>query len=133
MRRPILVLIVVLLPGLAGGQSLSKEQIKQAKQHYSAGAAAEKKADWATAVKEYSAAYEITRDPKVFYPIAKAHEQAGKLDDALLYYRRYLNEATLSDAGENEVKAKIDALEAKTRPAEPPPTETPASVPGEGD
>jgi tetratricopeptide (TPR) repeat protein len=113
MRSSILALALTLLPGLAAAQQLTKEQIAKAKEHYQAGTAAEARGAYDEAVKEFEAAYDITKDPKVFYPIAKAHESAGHLEDALIYYRRYLGEAKLSPQLEAEVKARIEVVEKK--------------------
>src|SRR6185295_18293526 len=101
------------------GQALSKDQIEKAKQHYLAATAAEQKGDYATAIAEFTAAYDVTKDPKLFYQIAHANELAGKIDEALIYYRRFLNEAKLSPQAQGETQDKIDELEA-SRATKPP-------------
>jgi hypothetical protein len=46
------------------------------------------------AARDYSAAYEITKDPVLFFKIGTANEKAGKCDVAVGYYQRYLKEAS---------------------------------------
>jgi hypothetical protein len=45
------------------------------------------------AIRDYGGAYDITKDPVLFFKIGTANEQAGKCDVALVYYARYLKEA----------------------------------------
>jgi hypothetical protein len=45
------------------------------------------------AVRDYGAAYDITKDPVLFFKIGTADEKAGKCDVALVYYQRYVKEA----------------------------------------
>ena len=48
--------------------------------------------DNAGAAKEYQAAYDITKDPRVFFNIARAYEKSGDAKTALVYYHRYVDE-----------------------------------------
>jgi hypothetical protein len=48
---------------------------------------------FADAVRDYGAAYDITKDPVLFFKIGTANEKAGKCDVALVYYGRYVKEA----------------------------------------
>jgi hypothetical protein len=49
---------------------------------------------FADAARDYSAAYDITKDPVLFFKIGTANEKAGKCDVAVGYYQRYLKEAS---------------------------------------
>jgi hypothetical protein len=44
------------------------------------------------AVRDYNAAYDITKDPILFFKVGVAFEKAGKCEAAVGYYRRYLQE-----------------------------------------
>ena len=45
------------------------------------------------AVTNFGGAYEITKDPVLFYKIGVANQKLGKCDTALIYFGRYLKEA----------------------------------------
>lgn len=61
------------------------------------------------AIRNYSAAYDLTHDPVLFYKIGSANERAGKCDVALIYYGRYLQEAKGTDAFVEQTRARIRA------------------------
>lgn len=65
----------------------------RAKQLYDAASSELDKGAYTDAVRDFGAAYEITKDPVVFYKIGVANEKAGKCDVALVYYLRYVREA----------------------------------------
>jgi tetratricopeptide (TPR) repeat protein len=130
MRVTILTL-ALLLGGLASGigapsaHAQSKPDYAAARKHYMNAQQAEKAGDYDTAVSEYAAAYDITKDAKILYSVAKAYEGGGNKDAAVVYYRRYVNEA--KDAKDrDEVKKHITELEGAptpppTNPTPPPP------------
>jgi tetratricopeptide (TPR) repeat protein len=127
MRVSILTL-ALLLGGLVvfGAPSAAYAQGKPdyaaARKHYMNAQQAEKAGDYDTAVSEYAAAYDITKDAKILYSVAKAYEGGGNKDAAVVYYRRYVNEA--KDAKDrDDVKKHITELEGA--PATPTPTPTP--------
>jgi len=65
----------------------------RAKDLYKSAEAAVKDGRFLDAARDYGGAYEITRDPVLFFKIGSANERAGKCDLALIYYGRYLREA----------------------------------------
>ncbi len=65
----------------------------RAKQLYDAASSELDKGAYVDAVRDFGAAYDITKDPVVFYKIAVANEKSGKCDVALVYYARYVREA----------------------------------------
>jgi hypothetical protein len=65
----------------------------RAKQLYDAASSELDKGAYTDAVRDFGAAYEITKDPVVFYKIGVANEKAGKCDVALVYFLRYVREA----------------------------------------
>jgi hypothetical protein len=97
---------------------------------------------YADAARDYTAAYEISRDPVVFFKIGSAHEKAGACDVAVTWYRRYLDEAKPEEKFAKLAQERIDACKpgslqpkanveskpeaAETKPAEP---EAPAELP----
>ena len=72
--------------------------MSKAKDFYKSAEAAIKDGRFLDAARDYGAAYEITRDPVLFYKIGSANERAGKCDVALIYYGRYLREARPADS-----------------------------------
>jgi hypothetical protein len=63
----------------------------------------------ADAIRDFGAAYDITKDPVMFYWIGNANAQAGKCDVALIYYGRYLKEGKPSDDLLVTVRQRISA------------------------
>lgn len=95
----------VVIGALVGGTILphaSRAQgtpdLSRAKDLYKSAEAAVKDGRFAEAAGDYGAAYEITRDPVLFFKIGSANERAGKCGLALIYYGRYLREAHPSEA-----------------------------------
>jgi len=123
MRVSILSLTLV-LGGLAfgygqpGAYAQGKPDFAAARKHYMTAQQAEKAGDYDTAVAEYAAAYDITKDAKILYSVAKAYEGGGNKDAAVVYYRRYVNEAKEAK-DRDDVKKHIAELEGT--PATPPP------------
>lgn len=95
----------VVIGALVGGTILphpshaqGTPDVARAKDLYRSAEAAVKDGRFAEAAGDYGAAYEITRDPVLFFKIGSANERAGKCDLALIYYGRYLREAHPSEA-----------------------------------
>lgn len=78
-----------------------------AKKHYSAAEAAAQAQDWSTAAKEYGVAYEITRDPVLFFKLGNAYQLSGDCTRAVEYYERYIAEAKPSEEYETDTKSRI--------------------------
>ena len=132
MRVSILTL-GLLLGGLLWASSAAaqaKPDFAAARKHYVNAQTAEKAGDYDTAVSEYAAAYDITKDAKILYSVARAYEAGGNKDAAVVYYRRYVNEA--KEAKDRDaVKAHIAELEGAAKPA-PTPTPPPGPKPAPG-
>lgn len=73
------------------------------------------------AARSYGSAYEISKDPVLFFKMGSALDKAGKCQVAITYYRRYLREAKPAANYQKLTAERIAACEAKTgaRPAEP--------------
>ncbi len=91
-----------------------------AKQHYQAAEDASAKGDHATAAREYGIAYEITKDPVLFYKIGQSYDRAGDCTSASVYYGRYLKEGNPSE----EFKAKTEEALKACGQKPPPPSNT---------
>lgn len=102
----------------------------RASELYNAAAQAMTDSRFDDAARDFLAAYEITKDPVVFFKIGTAYEKAGKCGDALGYYERYLSEAKPDENFTTLTRDRIDAcratLSAKA-PEAPPPAPVPAS------
>src|SRR5262249_39449573 len=90
--RGMLVGVVISLAGSAAAQPAPPVDYAHAAELYKA-AEAEVAADKLDdAIRDYSAAYDITKDPVLFYKIGVANQRASKCEVALVYFGRYLRE-----------------------------------------
>ena len=108
MKMRILVgaaLAVVASAGLASAQP----DYKAAAEHYKAAETAMAAGDFSGAALEYGIAYDITKDPILFFKIGQANQRAGKCPVALTYYNRYLREGNPSDEYRTQTTAAIAA------------------------
>lgn len=88
------VLAIGLCAGLATLASAQPTpDFARAKQLYDAATSELDKGAYTDAVRDFGAAYDITKDPVVFFKIGVANEKAGKCEVALVYYARYVREA----------------------------------------
>ena len=95
MRR---VLAGVLVGVLVGSAAIAQTpDVDRAKDLYVSARKALDEGRHTDAVRDFGAAYEITKDAVMFYWIGNANERAGKCDVALAYYGRYLKEGKPSD------------------------------------
>src|SRR6476660_2713923 len=65
---------------------------KQAKEHYKNAETAMAASAYEYAASEYGMAYELMKDPILFFKIGEADQKAGKCAAAITYYKRYLKE-----------------------------------------
>jgi hypothetical protein len=98
-RRSLGVGAVAVAAALAGavaappiGHAQPAPDLDRAKELYASAEAAMKDGRFDDAARDYGAAYEVSKDPALFYKIARAHESAGRCETALIYYARYLRE-----------------------------------------
>jgi len=85
---------------------------KKAARHFAAAERAEKRKDYATAIREYKKAYKVKPHASVLYNIAVDYEALSDWGQAAEYYRRYLDE-TVDPADHAQVEAELDVLQAK--------------------
>lgn len=82
---------------------------KQAEAHYRVGKAFFYQKQFARAAEEYRAAHALMPDPAFLYNIGLALEKGGQLEEALSYYRRYI-EADPSGLAADEVSERVAVL-----------------------
>jgi hypothetical protein len=75
----------------------AQPDVTRAKELYQAAEQAMAEKRYADAARDYGAAYDLTKDPALFYKIGSANERAGTCDIALIYYGRYLREGKPSE------------------------------------
>lgn len=105
------VLCALVLATPAAAQE--KPDYEAAKRHYAAAEAAVAAGEWEKAAAEYGTAYEITRDPVLFFKLGDAYQNLGDCARASDYYRRYLEEAKPSEAFVADTEARLEACEAQ--------------------
>lgn len=84
-----------------------KPDYADAKQHYADAEKAAQERDWAQAAKEYGIAYDITRDPVLFFKLGNAYQLSGDCTRAVEYFQRYLAEAKPSAEYQADTQARI--------------------------
>ncbi|HEY5925491.1 MAG TPA: tetratricopeptide repeat protein [Kofleriaceae bacterium] len=127
----IAVLVAVAAPAAAGPTA-----VEQAKARFKQGKAYQDVGQYERAAAEYKAAYELDRRPEMLFNVAQAYRLAAKKQDALDYFKRYLD-AQPSGAGADEARKHVAALTMEleeekraqqAQPVEPPPVEKPLPV-----
>jgi len=106
-----------------------KPDFTRAKQLYDAASSELDKGAYTDAVRDFGAAYEITKDPVVFYKIGVANEKAGKCDVALVYYARYVREAKPAQHFIDITKEHVAACGGDWRSLEAKPADKPVDKP----
>jgi hypothetical protein len=95
-----------------------KPDYDKAREHYTKGTAALQARDFSSAAREFGAAYQITKDPVLFFKIAQAHDNASDCESALVYYGRYLKEANPSKEDQAVAEQRVMACTKKMGSAE---------------
>jgi len=94
----VLAAVCVTLAALAATAAAQNQpDFQSAAAHYKAAETAMTTGDFNAAALEYGIAFDITKDPILFFKIGQANERAGKCPVALTYYNRYLREGNPSD------------------------------------
>jgi hypothetical protein len=110
---PMRVAASVVVGGLAGltavGVGQPAPDFAHATELYNAAETAMTEQRYADAIRDYAAAYDITKDPVLFYKLGSANERAGNCQAALTYYAGYLKEAKPTDRFKVLTEAHIRA------------------------
>lgn len=91
----------------------ARPDIEKAREHYKKATEALAIKDYAIAAREFGLAYQITKDPVLFFKIALAHDKAGDCEAALIYYGRYLREGNPSEADRADTEKRVDECKRK--------------------
>jgi tetratricopeptide (TPR) repeat protein len=103
-----LVFVLVMVLGAASAHAEDKAKAQQAfaegRQHFDLG-------EYKEALESFKLAYRNFEDPTILFNIAQCQRQLGNTEDAVAFYRKYLNK--VPDARNSaEVQATIDKLNA---------------------
>src|SRR5262245_26114878 len=110
MRRALAGVIVGTVAGLcAVGAGQPAPDFDRASELYKSAEAAMAEQRYADAIRDYAAAYDITKDPVLFYKLGAASERAGNCSAALTYYAGYLKDAKPTDRFKVLTEAHIRA------------------------
>jgi hypothetical protein len=117
-------LALAVTAGLAGAQP-AQPDYKAAAVHYKAAESAMASGDYSAAALEYGIAFDITKDPILFFKIGQANDKAGRCAIALTYYNRYLREGNPSAEYRALTEERVAACSAAQAPDAPPDTGLP--------
>ena len=127
-----LVGLAVMPVAPSAGHAQPAPELSRAKDLYGAAEAAMKDSRFDDAIRDYGLAYELSRDPALFFKLGRAYERAGTCEIALTYYARYLREGTPAEPFATTTRQRITAcggdprsLEAGASPVAPPPMAPP--------
>ncbi len=119
---------MILVVLLASTHAHADPDFAHAKDLYRAAEAAMLGGRYVEALVDYGSAYDITKDPVLFYKLGSANERAGNCDVAIGFYRRYLAEAHPDANYIALTRDRITACGGDTKVA-PPPPDVPAPPP----
>lgn len=128
MRISSLAVVAALVAGMGVARADSADT-KRAADLYSAAEQDMKDSKYEDAVRDYAAAYELTKDPVLFFKLGSAFEKAGKCEPAIAYYRRYLAEAKPTEKFVALTKERLAGCGATPEPDTLPPTNPPPTNP----
>ncbi|MCX5741200.1 MAG: hypothetical protein NT062_01735 [Proteobacteria bacterium] len=130
------VLVGVIVSALATSVAAQPSGGGRAKELYVAAEAAMAEQRFDDAIRDYGAAYELSKQPTLFYKIGAANEKAGKCPTAIAYYRRYLREGKPPEKFVALTRERItacggdpDETTEKVAPPPPPPPPPPLPLP----
>jgi hypothetical protein len=118
MRARHALLVVCLGVGLlaVARPAHAEPDYEAARKAYTTAEKAFAKGEYDLAAREFGTAYDITKDPVLFFRIALSYEKSGDCDTAVVYFGRYLREA---EAAAEERKLAEQALARCTKASAP--------------
>jgi len=130
--------IAIVWPGRADAAQLTQAQKDEVKLHYQRATRAYDLQKYKEAIEEYQKAYEISGDPPMLYNIGQAYRLADQPEEAVRYYRRFLQrmpnarnredvERKIADQ-EKLIEERRKAAAAVAPPPPPPPPKSPPIV-----
>jgi hypothetical protein len=103
----------------------SAADVELAKRHFELGKTYYNQAAYAKALQAFEESYKLSQRPELLYNIGKCHEALGALEQAITYYRRFLD----AKGPDPNIEARIRNLEARLKASRPEPSPTPTSSP----
>src|SRR4051812_45060422 len=91
----VLLCALLLMPGRAHAQ-LTPAQKQEVREHYDKAVRAYDIQKFGEAIEEYQKTYEISGDPAMLFNVAQAYRLNGQPQEAVFYYRRYLERSPLA-------------------------------------
>jgi hypothetical protein len=125
MRGLVTGMFVLCVAARSFAQPTPEPDYAKAGELYAAASQAMTESRFADAARDFVAAYDITKDPVLFFKIGSAYESAGNCTEALVYYERYLAEAKPEEKFVALTKQRIDTCRG-AKPAEPTRSSEPA-------
>jgi len=128
MRRTLasaLTLVLLLQAGSAAGEEASPSN-ELARQHYATGTTYYKVSDFPRALEEFTKAYRAQPLPALLFNIGRCHEVMAHLEDAIRFYRLYLEKApaasdrALVEAKIRNMQERLAAQKGSASPASSP-------------
>ena len=120
MKAPQLVKRAGLVALLLGSTKAMADERLEARRHFRNGMSLVAQGQLEPGVAELKEAYAIKPHPNVLYNIARAYHDAGRIPEAVDWYKRYL---TYNPADSEPVRVTLAQLEQTLQPAEPAPTQ----------
>ena len=105
--------LLLLVPSGAWGAQTEEEKESAARERFAEATKQYNLGQFDQALKEYKAVYELKPHPGLLFNIAQCYRQLEDYASADFYYRRYRDEAILSDADAQLVDGLIAEVEAK--------------------
>lgn len=105
-------LALILWGNLAAAQRMSPAQTKALRQHADQGSKAFAAGRYQEAINAFEAAYALRPDPVLVFNIANAFRKAGKLDDAIVAYERFLGMSPKKELA-TEARGNLGELRAR--------------------
>jgi tetratricopeptide (TPR) repeat protein len=113
---------IAMAPVVARAQpaATDRSKVQAARSYVDAGLQAQKLRDYDTAIKLYTKAYELVPHPVLLFNMAQAHRLAGRFEQALTLYQKYLDEDPRGSEARTardlvaEIEARMD-VEARKR------------------
>jgi len=126
--RGIVLAVLVGAAGTASAEPTNPPDYARATELYKAAEAEAADSKFDDAIRDYAAAYDITKDPLLFYKIGVANQRNSKCEVALVYFGRYLREGKPIERFADLTSRRIEACGGDpTKLAAPPPgPKTPA-------
>jgi hypothetical protein len=125
--------ILALVIGVAARVAVAAPDYEAARRHYQAAEKAAAEGKHSLAAHEYGMAYEITKDPVLFFKIGVSYDRAGDCTSAKVYYLRYLKEGKPAPEFRKRTEALIAACKNRSNGGQGKSADAASGPPSPGD